>query len=72
MFSNFFMLYNYDDTIFSDMNNDITYTDRSIVFLNAAKGMSLEDTKKVTYRRLGLSYNDVEINITWRCLVEKH
>jgi hypothetical protein len=66
------MLYNYDDTIFSDMNNDITYTDRSIVFLNAAKGMSLEDTKKVTYRRLGLSYNDVEINITWRCLVEKH
>jgi len=72
MFSNFFMLCNYDGTIVPDMNNNITYTDRSIVFLNAAKGMSLEDTKKVTYRRLGLSYNDVEINITWRCLVGKH
>jgi hypothetical protein len=66
------MLCNYDGTIVPDMNNNITYTDESIVFLNAAKGMSLEDTKKVTYRRLGLSYNDVEINITWRCLVGKH
>jgi len=66
------MLCNYNGTIVPDMNNNITYADGSIVFLNAVKDMSLEDTKKVTYRRLGLGYNDVEINITWRCLVGKH
>jgi hypothetical protein len=34
--------------------------------------MSFKDTKKVTCGRLGLNYNDVEIDITWRSHVREH
>jgi hypothetical protein len=34
--------------------------------------VSFEDTKKVICGRVELNYNDVEINITWRCLVGEH
>jgi hypothetical protein len=40
--------------------------------LNAARGMSFEDLKKIIYGRIELNYNDVEIDITWRCLVREH
>jgi hypothetical protein len=49
MSSNFFILCHYDDTIVLDMNNSITYLDGSTMFLNGTRGMSFEDTKKVTY-----------------------
>ena len=64
MFSNFFMLCHYGNTIVSDTNNSITYIDKNIVFLNTTRGVSLEDTKKIIRGRLGLNYNDVEIVIT--------
>jgi len=41
------MLCLYGSTIVSDTNNNITYIDESIVFLNATIVMSFEDTKKV-------------------------
>ena len=64
MFSNFFMLCHYSETIVLDMNNSITYIVKSTVFLNGIIGMSFEDIKKVMCERLKLNYNDVEINIT--------
>ena len=43
------------------------------MFLNVTRGMSFEDTKKKKLcERLELNYNDIEINITWKCLVEEH
>ena len=72
MSSNLFMLCHYSSTIVHDTNNSITYIYRSIVFLNDIKGMSFDDTKKVICGRLELNYNDTEIDITWRCLVEEH
>jgi hypothetical protein len=33
--------------------------------------MSFEDTKKVAYERFELNYNDVEIDITWMCLIRE-
>ena len=39
------------------------------VFFNATRGLSFEDTKKIICGRLGLNYNDIEIDITWRSLV---
>jgi hypothetical protein len=40
--------------------------------LNGTIGMSFEDIKKVVCGRLELNYNDVEIDITWRCLIQEH
>ena len=55
------------------MNNNITYIDKSTMFLNVTRGMSFEDTKKKKLcERLELNYNDIEINITWKCLVGEH
>jgi hypothetical protein len=43
---NFFMLCHYSGTIVLDTNNNITYIDGSVVFLNATKNMSFKDIKK--------------------------
>jgi hypothetical protein len=47
MSSNFFMLCHYSNIIVHDTNNNITYIDRSILFLNDTRGMSFEDIKKL-------------------------
>ena len=46
------MLCHYGSTIVSDTNNNITYIDESIVFLNATTDMSFEDTKKVVCEKI--------------------
>ena len=66
------MLYHYDGIIVPGINNSITYINRSTMLLNTIKGVSFKDTKQVIYGKLGLNYNDVEIVITCKCLVEKH
>ena len=53
------MLRCYSNTIIHDMNNSITYIDRSTIFLNATRDMSFEDTEQVIYGRLEFNYNDV-------------
>lgn len=40
--------------------------------LNAIRGMPLVDIKQVTYGELRLNYNDIKVDITWRCLVREH
>jgi len=42
------------------------------MFLNVTRGMSFKNTKQVIYGRPGLNYNDAEIAITCKCLVEKN
>ena len=65
------MLCHCDSIIVLDSNNSITYIGRNIVFLNGTSGVSFEDTKKNISGRLEFNYNDVEIDITRRCLVEE-
>jgi hypothetical protein len=69
---NFFMLCHYSDTIVHDTNNNITCIKGNTVFLNGTRGILFEDTKKIICGRLELNYNDVKIDITWRCLVREH
>jgi uncharacterized protein YlbG (UPF0298 family) len=80
---NFFLLCHYNGTIVPYMNNSIIYIDERNVFLNATRGMSFKYTKNVRgmsfkytknviCERLGMNYNEVEINITWRCLVGEY
>jgi len=66
------MLCHYSDIIVHDMNNNITCIRENILFLNGTRGISFEDTKKIIRGRLELNYNDVKIDITWRCLVREH
>jgi hypothetical protein len=66
------MLCHYDVTIVPDMNNSITYIGRSIILLNGTRGMSFEDIEKVICGKLELNYNDIEIDITLKCLVGEH
>jgi hypothetical protein len=66
------MLCHYDGIIVLNTNSSITYINGSTIFLNGTRNMSFKDTKQVIYERLGLNYNDVEIVITCKCLVEKH
>jgi len=72
MSSNFFMLCHYGGTIILDTNNSIIYIGGSTVFLNGIRGMSFKDAKKIICERLELNYNDVKIDITWRCLIREH
>ena len=65
------MLCHCDSIIVLDSNNSITYIGRNIMFLNGTSGVSFEDTKKNISGRLEFNYNDVEIDITRRCLVEE-
>jgi hypothetical protein len=66
------MLCHYDGIIVLNTNSSITYINGSTIFLNGTRNMSFKDTKQVIYERLGLNYNNVEIVITCKCLVEKH
>jgi len=66
------MLCHYDGTIVPYTNNSFTYINENIVFLNATGGMLLEKPKKLYVADLRLNCNDVEIDITWRSLVEEH
>jgi len=72
MSSNFFILCHYGGTIVLDTNNSITYIGRWTVFLNDTISMSFEDIIKVICGRLELNYNDIKIDITWRCLIQEH
>jgi hypothetical protein len=66
--SNLFILCHYSGTIVPDTNNSITYIDKNI---NVTKGISFKDTKKIICGRLGLNYNNIGIDITWRSLVRE-
>jgi hypothetical protein len=69
---NIFILCHYGDTIVLNMNNNITYKGRNRFLLNDNLGMSCAEIKETIYHRLGCNYNDIDVEITWRCQVGKH
>jgi len=68
----FLLLCHYNGTIVPVINKTITYNGKSNVLLNATLGMLLMDIKQVVYQGIGWKYNDIEVDITWRCHVGEH
>jgi len=67
------MLCHYGGTIILDVNSSITYNGGSSVLLNTNLGMSNAEMKKKTIcHGLEWNYNDIEVDITWRCQVREH
>jgi hypothetical protein len=65
------MLYHYGDTIILDVNNNITYNGRNNL-LNDNLGMSYVEIKETICHGLEWSYNDIDVEITWRCQISEH
>jgi len=63
------MLYHYCDTIVSYVNNIITYDSGSSLFLNDNLGMTYTELKEIICHGLMRNYNDIDVEIIWRCQI---
>jgi hypothetical protein len=54
------------------MNSSITYNDGNNLLLNDNLDMSYTEIKAIIYHELGWNYNDINIEITWRCQIGEH
>jgi len=63
------MLCHYGVTVAPYMSNNITYNGGSNVLLNDNLGMSFMDVKQAICHELEWNYNDIEVDITWKCKV---
>jgi len=66
------MLYNYSGTIDSNMSSSITYNNKSSLLLNGNLSMSYAEMKEIIFHGLEWNYNDVDVEITWRCQIGEH
>ena len=65
--NNIFMLCYYDGNIVPEVNSSITYNDGSILLLTSNLDMSYVELKEIIFHGLGWNYNDIDIEINWRC-----
>ena len=72
MSNNIFMLCHYNDNIVLEVNNNITYNDGSNLLLIGNLGMSYIETKEIICHELGWNYNNINVEITWRCQISEH
>jgi hypothetical protein len=49
------------------VNNNITYNGESNLLLNGNSGMSYAEMKEIISHGLAWNYNDIDVEITWRC-----
>jgi hypothetical protein len=61
------MLCYYDGNIVPEVNSSITYNDGSILLLTSNLDMSYVELKEIIFHGLGWNYNDIDIEINWRC-----
>jgi hypothetical protein len=66
------MLYHYSGTIDSNMSSSITYNNKSSLLLNGNLSMSYAEMKEIIFHGLEWNYNDVDVEITWRCQIGEH
>jgi len=64
---NIFILYHNGGIIIHAMNNSITYNGMNNLLLNGNLGMSFEEIKETICHELRWNYNDIDVEITWRC-----
>ena len=69
---NIFMLYNYDDTNVHDINSRITYNGGINLLLNCNLDMSYAKIKEIICYGFGWNYNDINVEITWKCQICEH
>jgi len=66
------MLYHYSGTIDSNMSSSITYNNKNSLLLNGNLSMSYAEMKEIISHGLEWNYNDVDVEITWRCQIGEH
>jgi hypothetical protein len=66
------MLCHYNDNIVLEVNNSITYNDGSNLLLIGNLGMSYIETKEIICHELDWNYNNINVEITWRCQISEH
>jgi hypothetical protein len=54
------------------MNSSITYNDGNNLLLNDNLNMSYTKIKAIIYHELEWNYNDIDVEITWRCQIDEH
>jgi hypothetical protein len=63
------MLCHCGGNIVPKMNSSVTYNDRSSLLLTGNLGMSYVEMKEIICHELGWNYNDIDVEITWRCQI---
>jgi hypothetical protein len=66
------MLFHYSDIIIYDVNSNITYNGGSNLLLNCNLGMSYAEIKETICHGFRWNYNDIDVEITWRCQIGEH
>jgi len=66
------MLSHYVVSIIPDVNSSITYNDMINLLLNGNLNMSYAKIKETICHELGMNYNDIDVEITWRCQIGEH
>jgi hypothetical protein len=69
MFYNIYILCHYGGTIVLSVNIFITYNDKSSLLLHGSLGMSSVKMTETICHRLRWNYNDIDVEITWRCQI---
>ena len=62
----------YSDIIVLNVNSSITYNNKSSLLLYDNLGMSQAKIKETICHGLGWNYNDIDVEIIWRCQIEEH
>jgi hypothetical protein len=62
----------YSDIIVLNVNSSITYNNKSSLLLYDNLGMSYAKIKKTICHGLRWNYNDIDVEIIWRCQIEEH
>ena len=63
------MLYHYGNNIVPEINSSIIYNDVSSLLLIGNLNMSYIEIKEIICHGLGWTYNDIDVEITWRCQI---
>jgi hypothetical protein len=66
------MLCHYSDTIVLDVKNSIIHNGGSSLLLNGNLGMWYAKIKKIICHGIRLNYNNIDVEITWRCQIGEH
>jgi hypothetical protein len=69
---NIFMLCHYSDTIVPDVRNSIIHNGGNSLLLNDNLGMSYAKMKEIICHGIRWNYNNIDVEITWRCQFGEH
>ena len=62
----------YNGIIVLNVNSSITYNNKSSLLLYGNLCVSYAKIKETISHGLGWNYNDIDVEIIWRCQIEEH